>query len=366
MAMLMPAKRKHEYAPDYAVAPGETLSEVIENLDMTQKDLATRTGLTEQTIVRILKGEQPITFETANRLELVTGVPARMWNNLEMQYREQLSKIEKQKELERGVDWLKGIPTGELIARGVIPEVKDKVILLQETLKFYGVSSVEAWQDVWNAPKVAARRTNCFETEPGAASAWIRLGEIQAHQIDCAPFNKKKFEKAVRAIRKLTTQDPGIFVDEMRRLCAEAGVALALVREIKKVPWNGATKWLSPQKAMILLSLRGKGEDIFWFSFFHEADHVLHGRKQRLYIAENNSADPEEQKADRFAAETLIPAAYNARIAAITTKEEVRSIAKDLGVCTGIVAGRFRHLTRKWQFFKEPALTRTFDCADSK
>ena len=48
----------------------------------------------------------------------------------------------------------------------------------------------------------------------------------------------------------------------MTKLCAEAGVALALVPEMKKVPWSGATKWLTPNKAMILLNLRGKGEGI--------------------------------------------------------------------------------------------------------
>lgn len=358
MATPIKAKKAYEFKPDYAVPPGETIAEVIENLSMTQKDLATRTGLTEQTIVRILKGEQPITFETANKLELVTGVPARMWNNLEMQYREQLSKIEQSREFERGIDWLKDIPTRELIDRGVIPEEKDKIKLLQETLKFYGVSSVAAWHDVWESPKVSARRSNCFETLPGPASAWIRLGEIQAQQIECAPFDKRRFEEAIKAIRGLTVKEPDEFVDTMRRRCAESGVALALVKEIKKVPWNGASKWLSPQKAMIILNLRGKGEDIFWFSFFHEADHILHGKKQRLYIAEDNSTDPEEQKADRFASEILIPSKYHTQIASITTKDEVIQLARKLGVSPGIVAGRFRFLTGKWSYFKD--LTRNF------
>lgn len=87
------AKRQHKYEPDYAVAPGETLRDTLVALDMSQRDLAKRTSLTVQTVSRILGGEQPITFETANKLDMVTGVPARMWNKLEMKYREQLSKI---------------------------------------------------------------------------------------------------------------------------------------------------------------------------------------------------------------------------------------------------------------------------------
>ena len=94
----------------------------------------------------------------------------------------------------------------------------------------------------------------------------------------------------------------------MQELCAEAGVALVFIPEMKKVPWNGATKWLSSEKAMIILNLRGKGEDLFWFSFFHEAGHVLTGKKQHLYIAEKHDDSPEEKKADAFASEILIPA----------------------------------------------------------
>lgn len=64
----------------------------MESLDMDQKELAARTGLTHQTLIRILQGEQPTTYETPNRLELATGVPASLWNNLEARYQEQLAK----------------------------------------------------------------------------------------------------------------------------------------------------------------------------------------------------------------------------------------------------------------------------------
>jgi len=89
----MKAKRKHLYAPDYAVPPGDTLQETLDALGMSQKDLAARTGMSEVSINRIVKDHQPITHETANKLELVTGVPARFWNNLESNYREQLAKV---------------------------------------------------------------------------------------------------------------------------------------------------------------------------------------------------------------------------------------------------------------------------------
>lgn len=359
MAGIPRPKKRYTYDPDYAVPPGRTLSEVIADQNISQKELATRTGLTEQTIIRILKGEQPITFPTANKLELVTGVPARMWNNLELQYREQLSKLEEKKELEGQIEWVKTIPTRELITRGAIPECPDKGQLVRETLEFYGVSSATAWSNIWENPKVAARRSDCFETRPGAASAWIRLGELQAREIMCQPYSKKRFLDALKQIRDLTIQSPKTFIPRMQVLCAEAGVAVAIIKGFDKVPWNGATKWISSNKALILLSTRGKAEDLFWFSFYHEAYHVLYGKKSQLYIAEENSTDPEEQRADAFAAGFLIPKRYDQQIRALTSDSEIFELSNVLGVSPGIVAGRYRHLTRKWHRFKE--LTRTFE-----
>ncbi len=345
-------KTKYDFEPDYAIAPGDTLLEVMESLEMTQKELAVRTGLTEQTLTRIFKGVQPISYETANRLELVTQVPARLWNNLEAQYREQMAKIEERQRLETDIEWLKTIPTKELIARGFIDATRDKITLLRKTLAFYGVSSINTWQDIWETPAVAARRSLCFKSRPGDASAWIRQGELQAHKIECNPFNKNRFKEILKQIRTLTREHAEVFDREMKRLCAEAGVAIALVPEMKNVPWNGATKWLTPRKVMILLCLRGKGEDKFWFSFFHEAGHVINDSKKDLLINDGSHDDPREARADEFASNMLIPPQYNTTIRMCRSQAEIIHLSDQLGISPGIIAGRYQFLTGKWHVFK--------------
>lgn len=348
----MKASKRYIYEPDYAVVPGETLKETIESLNMTQKDLAVRTGLTEQTIIRIFKGEQPITYETANKLELVTGVPARFWNNLESNYREQLAKINEKAKLEKDIEWLDTIEYKELIKRGIIEKYSDKYLMLKQILAFFGVSSVDSWKKIWTKPEVAAKRSLAFDANLGAASIWIRIGELESNKINCAPYDKKKFQKALNKIRDLINVNVEVSTPLMKQLCAESGVALVFVPEIKKVPWNGATKWLNSEKALIVLNLRGKSEDKFWFSFFHEAGHVLHDNKKRLYVADN-SKDPAEIKADEFAAEFLIPKKYNSEIETFKTKKQVKEFAAKMGVSPGIVVGRFHHLTQKWSLFND-------------
>jgi len=102
---------------------------------------------------------------------------------------------------------------------------------------------------------------------------------------------------------------------------------------------------------MILLNLRGKMEDQFWFSFFHEAGHVLYDSKKDLYINDGTIDDPREHKANEFAANILIPRHRDPEIALFRAKEDVIRLANELKISPGIVAGRFQHLTQKWRYF---------------
>jgi transcriptional regulator with XRE-family HTH domain len=337
----------------------------MESLGMTQQELAIRTGLTVQSLNRIFNGSQPISYETANALEMATGTPARFWNNLEARYRERLTAFGKSASQAEDLEWLKTIPTPDLIRRGAIDAGAGKPELLRNTLSFYGVSSVAAWHELWDRPALAARRSACFETRPGPASAWIRIGELQAQTVKCQPYSKEQLVKAIPELRNLTREkDAQKMADAMRRLCAECGVALALVPEMKKVPWNGATRWLTPEKSMVLLNLRGKGEDRFWFSFFHEIGHVLHDSKKDLLINDGSKDDPREVRADDFAAEVLIPTKFDSQIAAIGTQTELIALAKKLDIAPGIVAGRYQHLSGNWGRFKN--VIRTFQWAENE
>lgn len=81
-----------EFTPDYAVPPGVTLKEVLDSKGLSQADLSLRTGLAEKTISQIVNGIAPITHETAEKLELTLGLPARFWNRRELSYRESLAR----------------------------------------------------------------------------------------------------------------------------------------------------------------------------------------------------------------------------------------------------------------------------------
>ena len=104
----------------------------------------------------------------------------------------------------------------------------------------------------------------------------------------------------------MTREPVDVFAPKMSVLCAESGVALVYVGELKGTHLSGAARWLNPGKALLALSLRYKTDDHFWFSFFHEAGHILRDGKKKVFLDGVSSYACDEEKADRFACNILI------------------------------------------------------------
>jgi len=331
------------FHPDYALCPGVTLKEMLDDRGMSQSELAARTELSEKTVSQISNGAAPITIETAAKLEMATGVPASFWNSRETRYRSALLLREEQSKLSELADWLQSISIRQLIDREYVDDTKDKGQLVHQVLKFFGVTSVAAWNEIWLKPQLQFRGSKAHNNYPGFVATWVRMGEISAANIECAPFDEKAFKATVQEIRALTTLPASEAIRPAVDLWARCGVALVLIREIPKASVSGVAKWLSKDKAVIMLSLKYKTDDQFWFSLFHEAAHILlHGKKQIFVDDRMNEDSPEEREANKFAREMLIPARYNHQLPRLKTKNDIRLFAESIGVSPGIVVGRLQ------------------------
>ena len=349
----------YAYDPDLVLPPGETLLEVLEDKGMTQAELATRTGLSTKHVNQIVKGRAPITAETSLRLERTTGVAARVWGNLETAYREHLHRIEEAARLEPDLAWLDGLPTKELIRRGRLDNPRSRIDLLQGVYSFFGVADRAAWEALWHKP-TAYRRSNAFISNPECVAAWLRIGEIEAASIECARFDKAALNDSIDEMRSFTLRaDPQTWWPELVRLCATFGVAVVAEPEIKGARINGATRWLTPHKALVQLSLRHRWSDIFWFTFFHEVGHLLLHSKKDAFINDVGAHSGAEQEADGFASQVLIPREHEADLAELNSLRDVVEFAKRLDIAPGIVVGRLQH-DKRWPYNRGNDLKQRF------
>ncbi|MGE5193317.1 MAG: ImmA/IrrE family metallo-endopeptidase, partial [Deltaproteobacteria bacterium] len=166
-----------------------------------------------------------------------------------------------------------------------------------------------------------------------------------AAKVECAPYNEQAFKHALAEIRKMTTLPANEWKARIEFLCAGAGVAVIWIQEMPKAGVSGITRWLSKDKALILLSLKYKRNDQVWFSYFHEACHVLkHGKKLIFYERGKLDQDEMEKQADDFAANILIPREHAGKLLFLKgSRADICAFAASIGIAPGIVVGRMQH-----------------------
>jgi addiction module HigA family antidote len=342
----MTNEQNNEYSPDDVSAPGDTLMDVLESRGMSQAELAERTGRPKKTINEIIKGKAMITSETAVQFERVLGVSASFWTTREARYRAHLAVIEEAKALDRFTDWPQRFPVTDMKRFTWIPPASTGVSLVRELLSFFGIASPTTFDPLYTLAANHFRQSTHSPVDKFALAAWLRRGELEARDMKCMSFDREKFGLALDQARALTTESPEVFVPKLQALGCAAGVAIVFVRDLPKTRTNGATRWLSPEKALIQLGLRYYRNDILWFTFFHEAGHILlHGKKDVFVEGDTREKNEKEGEADAFSAELLLPArelqSFKAR--GDFSKAAITTFAESSGVHPGIVVGRLHH-----------------------
>lgn len=339
-----------EFAPMWAIPPGRTISDFMKSRGIASTHLAHSVDMSQDDFDSLLQGKRALTAPIAARLEAELGASAGFWLRREERYRKQLV------ELTEGVDpdseeyraWLKTLPLKQMQELGWLEPTKDKKEKLRRCLEFFDVPNLDAWRRTYSDVKdaTAFRTSDTFTEDAAATATWLRWGELQAEQIECRKWNPAQFEAQLPKIRALTQiAQPAEFLPKLQQLCAEAGVAVVIAKAPTGCRASGATFFGGPDKAVLLLSVRYLSDDQFWFSFFHEAGHlVLHWDADLLILETSDGPKShQEEEANQFATEQLIPPNLQVRLPeAAKSLKGIMRLARDAGVSYGIVLGQMQ------------------------
>ena len=343
------------FAPDWVSPPGETILDIAEERGWTQKDLAKRLGFTDKHVSLLINGKVPLSIEAAQCLERVVGGTTEFWLTREANYQSHRARLKAAEQNAQWVPWLEELPVKDLMTSGAIPKyrliAKNKPQVVEACLRFFGVASPQEWQSHYGGMQVAFRRSRADQSDIGAISAWLRLGEKLAEQVETPKYDKETFVQALHEIRTLTCDDPKDVEPRMQSLLYKSGVIFVVVPAIPRTHVSGVARWLSPTRPLIQLSLYGKTNDKFWFTFFHEAAHILlhagsRKEKSAVFLDDPNShhsEDPKEREANEWAGNWLIPERYSDRLSQLRSREDVIQFAREIGTHPGIVVGRLQH-----------------------
>lgn len=331
-----------EFVPRWASPPGATLRDALAERGIANGDFANHIGVSMSELRQLFTGELAVTPDLARRLASAIGPSEAFWHVRETQYQHDLSVVQAD-------EWASSMPVQQMASFGWIRRPSGWRERLRICLQFFDVPDVATWEMRYRDLLQTAtfRRSNAFDFDTPAVLAWLRESERIALATSHSQWNRALFLANLDTARKLTrTHDPEVFLARLTDLCQEAGVALVVLRAPSGCPVSGTARFVH-DLPIIVLSVRHLSDDHFWFTFFHEAAHlVLHDPRVPYVDSDADEAQPEneiEREANNFAASILIPPDVSARLTRRTTTRDIIRLASQLGVSPGIVVGQMQH-----------------------
>jgi len=321
-----------------AIPPGATIREQLENRGMSQKEFALRMGMSEKHISRLINGKVELTPDVALRLESVLGLPASFWNHMESMYREQLSRVEAELDMESDEKIASHFPYAKLVSFGWVPATQKKSEKVKNLRSFFEVAKLGLLDDL-KIPGIAYRINGENDKSNYALAAWAQKARIDARKENVSDINIDKLKKCIPEIRQLTVLEPSVFCEKLREILSSCGIAIVFLPHIDGSFLHGAS-FTDGNHIVLGLTARGKDADRFWFSLFHELYHIIEGHINSI----EPTTDEQEHDADVYARDTLIsPPDYEAFIRTTSySKSEIIAFSDKINIAPGIVLGRLQ------------------------
>jgi Plasmid maintenance system antidote protein len=338
------------FDPNWFSPPGDTIKDVLKERNISLNDFSIRIGLPLDSLECLLRGELKITENLADTLAREFGGSAAFWINRELQYRRSFARIHSFPISNEIVIWLNNLPLKEMIDFGWIRKFEDVHLQIVECFKFFDVTNFKSWTSKYRkiVESAAYRTSPKYLSTTGAVAAWLRRGQILSESIKCNSWDSDRFRSLLPTLRRLTrVHDPRDFMPELQRLCGEAGVAVVVARAPSDCKASGATYFSSAKKAHIQLSCRYLSDDHFWFTFFHEAGHLILHSQQSMFFEGIEAASLQEEEANRFSEDTLIPEYLKQEFMSLPLDgRKIMRFAKLADISPGIVVGQLQYYNK--------------------
>jgi len=338
------------------IHPGETLKEVMEDRNMSQQELAYRTGVTPKHISTVLNGEKNITSSFAKKLEYAFNIDAEFWMNLQADYDNELLKF----------DELHNISTEDI---SIFKKLKDEIAFIYknnfiqkfdtleeqilELRKYLNISKLNLIPSLVSSG--AFRAQTSVNYDPYVLFAWQRICDSLSEKIETKELPQAdqitKLIDICPKIKELSLLPQEKFITKLQEYFSSCGIAFVIAPSFKGAPVQGYIKTTQNGKTAICMTFRQKRADIFWFTLFH-----INGDSKQKFIDFESTENSRELKADLFAQNTLIEKeAYQDFVSKqIYSLNSIKEFSKQQNILPSILIGRMQkdaHL--KWSDYPE-------------
>lgn len=322
--------------------PGMTIKEQLLDRGMNQKEFAVRMDMSEKHISRLINGEVQLTPDVALRLEVVLGIEAGFWSNLEAIYREKLARIEAENSLEYDEELALKMPYNAMAEFELVPYTDNTRKRVSHLRQYFEVMSLNSLSNT-SISKIACHKLEISKHSDLALFAWTQALRLKSRDIDTKAINIQRLNKYLSVIRQMTVNDSDVFYPKLKATMAECGIALVFFPSLEDTVLQGAT-FIDGKRIVLGLKNNRSDSGTFWFSLFHEIAHIVLGHVGSNTSHNEETSDSDEMLADEWARDILIP--NNRYIEFIDnenfSEESITLFAEELGIAPGIVVSRLQ------------------------
>lgn len=305
--MAQEVKRANGLSLDFIFHPGDTLAEILSDRNMTQTELALRTGVSKKHISSIVSGKKDISISFAKKLEYALDIDAQFWINMQSNYdrelleyneannitEEEMAVLDRLKEVIKDFKML-GIMDSEI-------SKSERVLALRSILNVSNLCSIPKL-----AEAAAFRIQDNVGTDPYVLFAWQKLCELCTEDVALDYLlDVQQLKESIEDIKSLMFKNPNVMRKELKEILGKCGIKFDIVPNYTGAPVQGYIKNDSGQM-LLCMTIRGKYSDVFWFTLFHELGHIINGDTINTYFDFYSSSSFAELKADEFAKNALL------------------------------------------------------------
>lgn len=339
---------------DLIVHPGETIKEFIEDRNMTQEELAIRTGYSAKHVSEVISGKKSISSRFANSLEYALNIPTEFWINLQGIYDKEVCELENINnissiELEISNDLKDIVKYCE--KNNIMPCSSNKQITVLNLRKFLNVTDLNKIPSL-PFQQMALRGSKKNKVNIYVLHAWKKICEHLTKKVSVVnSFDKEKLKLKYDDIKKTMFLPIDQMIEKLKEIFLDCGIVFEIVKHFTGAPVQGFIQ-KKDDKVILCMTIRQSFSDIFWFTLFHEIAHLVNEDFINQYVDYNFVESEVEKKADNFARNILINENdYKDFLQKGNIKYiDIKNFASSQNVLPGIVIGRLQNDMKYYTF----------------
>lgn len=333
---------------NYVVSPGDYLGEWLEDMQVSQTELAQRLGTSRKQVNAIVNGRSNMTASMATALERVTRIPSEVWLRYEARYRSELERLKSEQNLKQYAGHISSALAKYMRDIGVTKAtLRDPGAMVSDFLALHHFGTFEAYEESKGQLfkgdfSLATLRESKKQVDPYALTTWIAVGNEApiCENLDQMTFDEEKLRECLGPLRKRACHPDQDLIKDAQEILIAAGVVLLVVKPPTRFPLHGVTRWFDRRVPVIQQTLRQKKDGFFIWTLFHEIGHILGDERETLLDTGSTAGlskiqKENEKKANHFAAKQLFGDEGLGRLRRNASEEIFRQDAVAAGIPVG-------------------------------